>query len=111
MEIFGTAILAILFVLGGCVLGAVVAEKGLPWIVGLLLGKEYRQERASRDAEAEARGRAFKERERQEHEAEEKEEAEALERAREMNRRQRAHVRRLDEEMGDNRNEAVKGRK
>ena len=111
MEILGTAILAILFVLCGCALVAVIVEKGLPWVVGLLLGKEYRQVRARREAEAEARGRAFEERERKEREAEEQEEAKALERAREMDSRQRAHVRRAVAEMGENRSEAVKGRK
>lgn len=86
-------------------MGAVIVERGLPWLVGLLLGKKYRRERTRNKAEAKARGPAFKEREREKRKVQEQQDAEALERAIESNRRQRNYLRRLMKEVDENRSE------
>lgn len=90
-----SALFAIVFVFGGAILAAVINELGMPRLVGLIMGKVYREAKAKREAEAEARGRAFAETERLQREAKKKKEAAALERARAFNRQQREHVHRL----------------
>ena len=84
---------AILFVFGGAALLATLNEWGMPKLIGLIMGKDYREAKRERDRQAEAHRDAWEKEEARRRVEEAAREEIEMEQAHEINRMFREKVR------------------
>ena len=87
-----SAFFAIVFVLGGAAVLAILHEKGMPKLVGLIMGEEYRAAVRERERQAEAHKAAWEKEAAQRRKLEAARDREDMERAREISRMFREKV-------------------